>query len=107
LISLEYDSRRPLRVSAPDLGLDTTIAANLDFRGETPTFPVGEVTVDGPAKAEVSAEPDRPNLLGRLLHAPNEAHLRSLTATPLDPGAIHRVPLAQACGKYVDWYRPG
>jgi hypothetical protein len=107
LISLEYDSRRPLRVSAPDLGLDTTIAANLDFRGETPTFPVGEVTVDGPAKAEVSAEPDGPNLLGRLLHAPNEAHLRSLTATPLDPGAIHRVPLAQACGKYVDWYRPG
>jgi hypothetical protein len=107
LISLEYDSRRPLHVSAPDLGLDATIAANLDFRGETPTFPVGEVTVDGPTKAEVSAEPDQPNLLARLLHAPNEAHLRSLTATPLDPGAIHRVPLAQACGKYVDWYRPG
>jgi hypothetical protein len=94
-------------VTAPALGLDETVAANLDFRGETPTFPVGEVTVDGPAKAEVTVEPERPNLLARLLRAPNEAHLRSLTATPLDPGAIRSVPLKDACGKYVDWYRPG
>ncbi len=54
LISLEYDSRRPLAVSSPDLGLETTVAANLDFRGETPTFPVGEVSVDGPTKATVT-----------------------------------------------------
>ncbi len=107
LISLEYDSRRPLHVTAPDLGLDETVAANLDFRGETPTFPVGEVSVDGPVKAEVSVEPERPNLLARVLRAPNEAHLRSLTATPLGPDAIRTVPLEEACGEYVDWYRPG
>ena len=52
LISLEYDSRRPLHVTAPTLGLDETIAANLDFRGETPTFPVGEVEVDGPTDGD-------------------------------------------------------
>jgi len=107
LISLEYDSRRPLRVSAPDLGLDVALAANLDFRGETPTFPVAELSVERPTVADVSVEPEEPNLLARLLRAPNEAHLRSLTATPLDPGAIRQVPLSQACGEYVDWYRSG
>jgi hypothetical protein len=105
LISLEYDSRRPLRVTSPDLGLDETVAANLDFRGETPAFPVGEIRTDGPIDATVSAEPDVPNLLGRLLRAPNEAHLRSLTATSLAPDAIARVPVRQTCGRYVDWYR--
>lgn len=107
LISLEYDSRRPLRVIAPDLGLEAAMDANLDFRGETPTFPVGEVEAEGPTTVEVTAEPEEPNLLARLLRAPNEAHLRSLTATPLDPGAIRTVPLREACGEYVDWFRPG
>jgi len=105
LISLEYDSRRPLRVTAPDLGLDATVSANLDFRGETPFFPVAEVSVEGPTDVEVSVEPEEPNLLGRLLGAPNEAHLRSLSATPIDPRAVERIPKRQACGRYVDWYR--
>jgi len=104
-ISLAYDSRRPLRVSSPQLDLDTTVAANLDFRGETPTFPVADVTVEKPTKADVSVEPERPNLIGRLLRAPNEAHLRSLTATPLGPDAVERIPLRQTCRRYVDWYR--
>lgn len=107
LISLEYDSRRPLIVTSPDLGLDATVEANLDFRGETPTFPVAEVRVDDPVDAEVTVEPEEPGLIGRLLRAPNEAHLRSLTATPLDGGAVGRIPVRQTCGKYVDWYRVG
>jgi len=107
LISLEYDSRRPLHVTSPQLGLDATIAANLDFRGETPTFPVATVGVDRPTTAEVTVEPEAPNLIGRILRAPNEAHLRSLTATPVGPGAVQRIPLRQACGHYVDWYRVG
>lgn len=105
LISLEYDSRRPLRVTSPGLGLDATMEANLDFRGETPTFPVAEIEVDEPTEATITVEPDAPNLLGRLLRAPNEAHLRSLTATPLDPDAIERVQIRQTCDRYVDWYR--
>ena len=105
LISLEYDSRRPLRVTSPELALDETLVANLDFRGETPTFPVAEVEVDGPTEATLSAEPEKPNLIGRLLRAPNESHLRSLTATPLDPGAVRRVQVRSTCDEYVDWYR--
>ena len=83
LISLAYDSRRPLRVEAPELDLEETMPANLDFRGVTPTFPVAEVEVDDATSVDVTVEPERPNLLGRLLRAPNEAHLRSLTATPV------------------------
>jgi len=107
LLSLEYDSRRPLHVTAPALGLDETIPANLDFRGETPTFPIGEVEAGRPVSTEVTVEPVEPNLLARALGAPNEAHLRALTATPLARDAVRRVPLREACGEYVDWYRTG
>jgi hypothetical protein len=105
LISLEYDSRRGLYISSPQLGLDTTAEPNLDFRGETPTFPVATVKVKRPTTAAVTVEPERPNLLGRILRAPNEAHLRSLTATPVGPDAVERIPVRQTCGHYVDWYR--
>lgn len=107
LLSLEYDSRRPVHLSSPEIDLDRTVAANLDFRGETPPFPVGFVDTNGPTTATITAEPEEPNLIGRLLRAPNEAHLRSLTATPLAEDAVRRVPLSEACGKYVDWYRAG
>lgn len=103
LISLAYDSRRPVRVSAPELGLDTEIVANLDFRGPSPYFPVAEVAVDqaGPIDFEVTVE--EPNAIANLLRAPNEAHLRQLSATPLE--TIERIPRRRACGEYVDWYR--
>lgn len=107
LLSLEYDSRRPLRVTAPAIGLDETIPANLDFRGETPTYPVAYVQTAGLKEIEVTVEPVEPNLLARTLGAPNDAHLRSLTATATARTSVRRVPLAEACGKYVDWYRLG
>jgi len=107
LISLQYDSRRPLRVSAPGFGLDTELDPNLDFRvtpeSATPFYPVGEVELDSAAEVEVVVEPARPNALARLLRAPNEAHLGSLSATPRD--VISRIQRRQVCGRYVDWYR--
>jgi hypothetical protein len=103
VISLEYDSRRPLHVTSDELGLDETIPANLDFRGPSPFFPVGEVEVSEPTEAEITVTPEEPNLLGRLLKAPNEAHLRSVSATPL--GVTSRIQRRQACDQYVDWYR--
>ena len=106
-ISLEYDSRRELRVRIPGHDFDEGVPANLDFRGETPTFPVGELDVAEGDAPVISVEPEEPNPFARLLRAPNEAHLRSLTATPADPDAVRRVPLTRACGEYVDWYRPG
>ncbi|HKJ34955.1 MAG TPA: hypothetical protein VKA36_00170 [Solirubrobacterales bacterium] len=107
LISLQYDSRRPLRVSAPELGFDAELPANLDFRVTdavaTPFFPVGEVEVDRRTEAELTVAPAEPNAFGRLLGVPNEAHLGSLSATP--QGVISRIQRRQACGQYVDWYR--
>ncbi len=100
-ISLQYDSRRPITVSAP--GLDERLPANLDFRGPSPYFPVGIVSLDEPTSLPVTVEVDRPNLLARLLGAPNEAHLRGLAATSVGP--IEEVPLSEACDRFVDWYR--
>lgn len=107
LLSLQYDSRRPLHVSAPEAGLDEVLPANLDFRvtpeSATPFYPIGEIELDRPAEVELELAPERPNWLARTLGAPNEAHLGSLSATPQD--VIRRVPLRDACGIYVDWYR--
>lgn len=103
LISLSYDSRRPLRVSSPQLGLDDEVVANLDFRGPSPLFPVEEVEVERRTAATITVEVAEMSTIGRLLGAPNQAHLRRLSATPL--GVVERVPRRRACGRYVDWYR--
>ena len=102
-ISLQYDSRRPIEVSAP--GLSERLPANLDFRGPSPYFPAGTVSVDEQTALPITIEVDRPNFVARLLGAPNEAHLRGLAATPVGP--IEQVPLSEACDRYVDWYRVG
>jgi hypothetical protein len=109
LISLQYDSRRPLsvRVSGGDADLDAELPANLDFRvtseEATPFFPVGEIELDRAAEVEVDVEVAEPNLFARLLRAPNQAHLGSLSGTPQD--VVRRIQRRQACGEYVDWYR--
>ena len=102
-ISLQYDSRRPITVSAP--GLEERLPANLDFRGPSPYFPVGTVSVGERTELPVSISVDRPNSIARLLGAPNDAHLRGLAATPVGP--IEQVALREACDRYVDWYRVG
>jgi hypothetical protein len=100
-ISLQYDSRRPITVRAP--GLEERLSANLDFRGPSPYLAVGTVSVQRRGELPVTVEVDRPNAIARLLGAPSEAHLRGLAAAP--EGEIERVPLREACGRYVDWYR--
>ncbi len=102
-ISLQYDSRRPVHVTSDTLGLDETIPANLDFRGPSPFFPVGEVDVSERTKLTITAAPVQPNLFARLVKAPNDAHLRAVSATPED--VIRRVHRRRSCGRYVDWYR--
>ncbi len=102
-ISLQYDSRRPVHVTSDTLGLDETIPANLDFRGPSPFFPVGKVDVSERTKLTITAAPVEPNLFARLVHAPNDAHLRAVSATPED--VIRRVHRRRSCGRYVDWYR--
>jgi len=110
-LSIQYDATRPVRVTAP--GLDATLPANLDYRGSGPFYPVGrlEVARSGPVRFAVSVE--QPPLAGRLLGTKSEAHMGALAASPAAasgapiPGEAERqLPLRQACGRYLDWYRP-
>jgi uncharacterized membrane protein len=109
-LSIQYDASRDVYVTAP--GLDATIPANLDYRGSTPYYRVGTLTVRraGPVRLTVSVQ--RPPLAGRLLGASSVAHLGAIAATPA--GARPRAvpgdgestgPLSAACRRYVDWYR--
>jgi hypothetical protein len=102
-ISLQYASTQPVHLRAP--GLDATLPANLDFRGPSVFWPVGEIEVRrrGPVRFELSVE--RPPLGGRLLGADSLAYPGPLAAMPLEPRA--EAPLRGACGRYVDWYSAG
>jgi hypothetical protein len=110
-ISIQYDSTRPLHVTAP--GMEATLPANLDYRGSTPYYPAGELTArrSGPVRFTVGVE--RPPLAGRLLGTTAEAHLGAIAASPAGPGGPipgegeRRIALGDACGRYVDWYGPG
>jgi hypothetical protein len=102
-ISLSYDASRPITLRAN--GESLTLPANLDYRGVTPFWPAGEITVDEPGAVRFEASVERPPLGGRLLGADSVAHLHGLAATPIGPGAEPReVPLERACGELVDWY---
>jgi hypothetical protein len=109
-ISIQYDATRPLHVTAP--GLDATLPANLDYRGSVPYYPVGELTVPRSGSVPFTVGVERPPLAGRLLGATSEAHLGAIAASRAALGgaipgeAERRVTADEACGRYVDWYRP-
>ena len=46
-ISMQFASTRDLRISAPSVGLDVELPANLLFRGPSPYYTVGEIEVPG------------------------------------------------------------
>jgi hypothetical protein len=104
-LSLQYVSRRPLTVRAGTLR--TTVAANLDRMG--PLFGIG--TTDGGTIRVTVRQQDLTGLaraLGtrgrtRALNSPRSQPLGMIVATR-HGGPGRRVPLARACGQYVDWY---
>ncbi len=106
-ISIQYASTQPLHVLAYGVGLtapfNATLRTNLLFRGPSPYYPVGTLEVKGPGKVAFDVSVDDPPLVGRLLHTESKAYLTGLAATRADPPR-QRVPLRQACGRYVDWY---
>jgi hypothetical protein len=108
-ISIQYDATQPLRVSAP--GLEATLPANLDYRGSVPYLPVGQLTVDHRGSVRFTVAVEDPPALGRLLGTKAEAHLGAIAASPAGaggpiPGEAERsIPLSDACGRYVDWFR--
>jgi hypothetical protein len=117
-ISMQYASTQDLRVTAQ--GFDETLPANLLFRGPAPYYPVGTIQVPKTEEStRFTVTVARPPLAGRLLGTESRAYLGRIVATPLQPtegGDVlpfeegggtalrERVPLSEACGRYVDWY---
>jgi hypothetical protein len=109
-VSLQYDATQPIHVTAP--GLDATLPANLDYRGSVPYFPAGRLTVPRSGEVRFDVTVERPPLVGRVLGTKSVAHLGAIALSPAGshgpfPGEAEvRLPLAHACGRYLDWYRP-
>ena len=108
-LSLQYQSRNPMTITAP--GMHRRMPANLDRMGSF--FNVGTVTGGGPVKVQVKV--DELGLIGRLLGSRGETRalnspgfhaLGELAATPHGERP-ERIPLARACGRYVDSYTLG
>jgi hypothetical protein len=94
-LSLPYISPRPVKVK--DGPFRRTLSANIEPRGQR--WPLGRVKSDG-----------QPSIMhftvgkNALTPAGAAAILGPIVATPA--GSRDRVvPIARACGQYVDWYR--
>jgi hypothetical protein len=106
-VSLQYASRRPLRVEVLDLR--ARMPANLARLG--PHWLVGTIDVPRPARARVTVASEYTRVaeaLGadartRAYGSPERRPLGELVATR-HAWRPRLVPLAEACGRYVDWY---
>jgi hypothetical protein len=104
-------SRQPVTLEGG--GLRARFSGNLARQG--PYFFAGTLRSDGRSAITLRASTDKLPALGRLLGAHgNTRALDSLNSQPLGAIAATRhgargvtVPLRQACGRYVDWYRLG
>lgn len=95
-LSLQYTSAVPLHVAVA--GADWTMPAYDDRPG--PVFAVGSVTATG-APVVVTIRADRPSFMS----GPDlQALVPQVIAVPSSDTRL-QVPLARACGRYVDWYR--
>jgi hypothetical protein len=110
-VSLQYVSSTPLEIRGP--GLSLHLPANLERLSNY--WPAGTLVQPRGGPLTIRVTTGYPGAVGRLLGAP--ARTRALGPTdhaPLGALALTRagarpriVPLRQACGRYVDWYRPG
>jgi hypothetical protein len=98
-VSLDYTSDERLKLSAGASHWE--MPANLGRPG--PYFLVGSLRSDGVHPTALSIYEDHPS---RLTSPVGVASISSIAATRR-PDTRTLVPLAQACGRYVDWYRLG
>lgn len=110
-ISMQYVSRLPVHVSAPGmhaLPLPATLARS------GPYWLAGTISVDHTTSVPITVTTAPVSRFGKLLRARGHTvALNSRKYQALGSIAATRhgardllVPLSQACGKYVDWYRP-
>lgn len=76
--------------------LRTTLPPNLDRPGTR--WPIGRVEATGPLTVTLRADD------GRFTPATQVSTPQSVVAVPV--GTERTVPVAEACGRFVDWYRP-
>ena len=97
-LSLPYLSQEAVDVTGG--GLDVTLPPNLDRPGTV--WPVGTVVSSG-APITLTFRMTHPGLISS--HDPVTQYFtpQSLVAAPAKPD--RRVPIGQACGRYVDWYQ--
>jgi hypothetical protein len=107
-ISLQYDSSSSVMVRGPKL--HALMPPALEPLG--PYWYVGKVHVSHPGYVRLSMTFGSLGLLGRLLGAvgltrsPTPTGIRPLgRITATRPGPDRAIPLNDACGRYVDWYR--
>ena len=98
-LETSYVSSRPVTISGPD-GVLRRMPANIDRPG--PRWPIARIVAppSGSLKLKIHAAP---GWFTRLIPAANGAYMNTVVATPV--GTEHVVPLREACGRYVDWYR--
>ncbi len=90
-----YVSPLPIRVTGP--GVSTTLPANLDRSG--PRWPIGEIALQRATPVPLTLE-----VVKHLLTPVSDAAApAAVIATRLSPDVV--VPVRDACGKPVDWYR--
>jgi hypothetical protein len=107
-ISLQYHSPVGLELEAP--GLREELPGSLDGMfgfapGEGQFWPAGTIEVERRGRVGFTVRSRDLPWAGRLLDANRTSWVGTLALTR--PGAAHEVPLADACGRYVDRYRLG
>jgi len=103
-LSLQYHSQVPLTVSAR--GSEVELPPSLDgmyltHKGEGAFWPAGRISVRGGDPVRVTVDAPRPSELQRDLGVDRGVWLGTLAAT--QPG-LQRVPMRDACGRYVDHF---
>jgi hypothetical protein len=102
-LSLQYASPEPLELQAPSVDLE--LPPRLDALG--PFWPAGTIEVSRARRVTVTVQvedrPWLPHLLGTP-GPPPKAFLGAIAAAPVGE-ARKTVPLREACGELVDWYR--
>ena len=105
-LSLQYHSAVPLKVSAGELHVVLPASLEGMFRfapGEGQFWRAGELRTPRATGLRIGVEQGDRTLLERLLGVERRTWLGTLALTPVGGG--EEVPLAEACGRYVDRYR--